>query len=69
MGRSDTSERCAKELGGSGSLVIAPDIVGDAHTTGDKPFAIGTISDSPNGARDERPELATSKTALTMSIT
>jgi hypothetical protein len=40
------SERCAKELGGSGSLVIAPDIVGDEHTTGNNPFAIGMISDS-----------------------
>jgi hypothetical protein len=40
------SDRCAKHLGGSGSLVIAPDIVGDAHTTGDHPFAIGTIDRS-----------------------
>jgi hypothetical protein len=31
----DASRRCGEELGGSGSLMIAPDVVGAAHTTSD----------------------------------
>ena len=42
------SERCRAELGGSGSLMIVPDIVGDAHCAsfeeGGCPFAIGQLA-------------------------
>ncbi len=41
-----TSERCAKEFGGTGSLIVAPEIVGDAHAVGDKPFGIGRVSNT-----------------------
>ena len=48
----DAARRCREELGGSGSLMIAPDIVGPAHTTGGggdvKPFMIGQV-DSARG--------------------
>jgi len=43
----DASERCKKELGGSGSLMIVPEIVGAGHFAkfkdGGKPFAIGQV--------------------------
>lgn len=42
------SRRCAKEFGGSGSLMIAPSIIGDSHCTplkdGGAPFTIGQIN-------------------------
>ncbi len=42
------SERCIKELGGSGSLMIMPDIIGDRHCAAPelkvKPFAIGQVN-------------------------
>ena len=42
------AERCRSELGGSGSLMIVPGIIGDAHYTGlggdVTPFAVGQIS-------------------------
>ena len=41
------SDRCIKELGGTGSLMIVPSVVGDMHTLarkdGGKPFTIGQI--------------------------
>lgn len=41
------SDRCVKEYGGSGSLMIVPSVVGDMHTLpkkdGGKPFTIGQI--------------------------
>ncbi len=41
------SERCKKEHGGSGSLMIMPDIVGDEHSKprseGGVPFAVGQV--------------------------
>jgi hypothetical protein len=44
----DVSRRCIKELGGSGSLMIVPGIIGDMHYApikgGGKPFAIGQIN-------------------------
>lgn len=44
----DSSARCREELGGSGSLVIMPRIVGDQHLAkvadGGKPFAIGQVN-------------------------
>ncbi len=44
----DASQRCRRELGGSGSLMIAPDIIGDKHylsrEDGGMPFAIGQIA-------------------------
>jgi SEC-C motif-containing protein len=44
------SERCIKDLGGSGSLMIMPDIIGDAHCAAPQnsviPFAIGQINPS-----------------------
>ncbi len=37
-------ERCQSELGGSGSLILCPGIVGQAHTGADcKPFYVGEI--------------------------
>jgi hypothetical protein len=43
----DAARRCREELGGSGSLMIAPDVVGAAHTAGGggdvKPFMIGQV--------------------------
>ncbi len=43
----DASQRCRRELGGSGSLMIAPDIIGDKHylcrEEGGMPFALGQI--------------------------
>lgn len=42
------SDRCIEEYGGTGSLMIAPSIVGNMHTLarkdGGKPFAIGQIN-------------------------
>ena len=42
------SQRCIKELGGSGSLMIRPDIIGEMHYNtiqdGGNPFAIGQIN-------------------------
>ncbi len=44
----DVSRRCQVELGGSGSLMIVPDIIGDAHCAsfkeGGRPFAIGQLA-------------------------
>lgn len=44
------SDRCRKELGGSGSLMIWPDIVGNQHIKsiedGGRPFAVGQIDTS-----------------------
>jgi hypothetical protein len=44
------SERCRQELGGSGSLMLIPDIVGDAHQLprdqGGTPFAVGRVNAS-----------------------
>ena len=41
------SDRCVKEFGGTGSLMIAPSVIGDMHTMarkdGGKPFTIGQI--------------------------
>lgn len=41
------SDRCVKEFGGTGSLMIAPSVVGEMHTLarkdGGKPFTIGQI--------------------------
>lgn len=43
----DASRRCREELGGSGSLMIAPDVVGAAHTAdaagGGRPLMIGQV--------------------------
>ena len=43
----DASERCKKELGGSGSLMIVPSILGAEHHAklkdGGQPFAIGQV--------------------------
>ena len=43
----DETMRCRAELGGSGSLMIQPDLIGDAHYTdrgqGIKPFAVGQL--------------------------
>lgn len=43
----DGSRRCREELGGSGSMMIAPDLIGAAHSAseadGGKPFMIGQI--------------------------
>jgi hypothetical protein len=43
----DAARRCREELGGSGSLMIVPDVVGAAHTVGGggevKPFMIGQV--------------------------
>lgn len=44
----NVSERCQAELGGSGSLMIVPGIVGEAHCAsfreGGRPFAIGQLA-------------------------
>lgn len=44
----DVSRRCIKELGGSGSLMIVPRIIGDMHyaaiQAGGRPLAIGQIN-------------------------
>jgi hypothetical protein len=44
------SERCRRELGGRGSLMIFPDIIGDMHiapiSKGGRPFAIGIVDPS-----------------------
>ena len=44
------SERCRKEIGGSGSLAIVPQICGDAHrlsrVKGGRPFCIGRIHEN-----------------------
>lgn len=41
------SEQCIRQFGGTGSLMIVPSVIGDAHTLsrrdGGKPFAIGQI--------------------------
>ncbi len=43
----DASRRCQREFGGSGSLIIEPDIIGAMHCAsrvdGGKPFAIGRL--------------------------
>ncbi len=48
----DSGSRCRKELGGSGSLMIMPRIIGEQHFTpeaeGFTPFAVGQI-DPPRG--------------------
>ena len=44
----NASERCKRSLGGSGSLMIAPGIIGDMHlrkiSEGGSPFAVGWIN-------------------------
>lgn len=40
------SARCQEHFGRSGSLIVAPEIVGESHRKGDKPFGIGRLSDS-----------------------
>jgi hypothetical protein len=46
----NASERCRREFGGTGSLIIDPDIIGDQHVAsrdeGGSPFAIGHINPS-----------------------
>jgi hypothetical protein len=40
----DGARRCREELGGSGSFILVPDIIGDAHTNEKaKPFMIGQL--------------------------